>query len=187
MAYRPKSSYRGKTEAARARQLGNLVQFREDRPRGKKPGEWTPSDFEGATFRMTQRILDTGQSYRAAHEPWQEGYMAVPMRTRQRCFFELARSHDKTDSIAFYLVERLLQDHGARTVVAAVDRDQARLFRDSIQGAIHRNGRLGKGVEVQRNLVRCGLTGSEVVILSADAPSSYGLKFARLVITELAQ
>ena len=104
----------------------------------------------------------------------------------QRAYLERPRGHAKTSDIAVQVCWALFASRRKLAgVVAAGDVDQAGLLRDAIDRLARLNPWLGKVLEVQRTRVLNVHTGSELVILSSDAPTSYGLTPDFVVCDEL--
>lgn len=97
----------------------------------------------------------------------------------RRGWLERPRGHSKTGDIAAMVAFALFASRRRLSgVVAAGDADQAGLIRDSISKLLSLNDWLAKFIDVQRSRViglRDGKEFCELKILSADAPSSYGL------------
>jgi hypothetical protein len=122
---------------------------------------WQAADFQA---------LDPAWLSIAGHE------ISPPFR---RGWLERPRGHSKTGDIAAMVAWALFASRRRLSgVVAAADQDQAALIRDAISKLLALNEWLAPFVEVQRGRViglRDGREHSELKILSADAPSSYGL------------
>jgi phage terminase large subunit-like protein len=134
-------------------------------------------DADGQPKRLAE-VIDPWQraDFEAVDPAWQAIAHGKPMPTRRRAWFERPRGHSKTGDIAamvsFCLAGSPRQLLG---VVAAADSEQAGLIRDAIGGLCSLNWWLNDALEVQRGRVVNRRTNSELRILSADAPSSYGL------------
>ncbi len=131
-------------------------------------------------------------------DPWQEadfqamdrGWLKAMMRTEtdvtQRGYLERPRGHSKTLDLAimatFALIFAAYQLSG---VVAAADRDQARLLRDAISRLVALNDWMGPLLEVQQWRIVNRTTGSALEILSSDAETSYGVTPDFVLIDEL--
>lgn len=105
---------------------------------------------------------------------------------KQRAYLERPRGHSKTSDLAvmasWVLFASRRQISG---VAAAADKDQGRLLRDAIAKLVSVNPWLAPIIDVQNYRVVNRRTGSTLEILSADAPSSYGLTPDFLIIDEL--
>lgn len=103
-----------------------------------------------------------------------------------RAYLERPRGHSKTGDLACMASWALL---AARRqiliVVAAGDRDQARLLRDAIERLVSLNPWMPDLLDVQSHRVVNRRTGSTLEILSADAASSYGLTPDAILVDEL--
>lgn len=103
------------------------------------------------------------------------GGEAVEAGVFQRAYLERPRGHSKTTDLAVMVSWALFASR--RRIVGnavAADRDQARLLRAAIRGLTQMNGWLREFVDPQRDKVINPHTGSELSILSSDAPSAYG-------------
>ena len=135
--------------------------------RAKKFGEslddWQRQDFEA---------LDPAWLQLAGHSSKQPRY--------QRAYLERPRGHSKTTDIAISVTYCLFAaTHKITGVVASGDKEQAGYIRNEIDRLVRFNPWLSKHIEVQRervvNIAESTARGSELLILSSDAPTSYGL------------
>jgi len=144
----------------------------------------TPGEFR----RVLKIDTDSGPRPLAeVAEPWQvEDFAALdePCRavaTRGLCqvsraWLERPRGHSKTSDIAVVVSWLLFASrYQLAGVAAAADQDQARLLRDAILRLTLLNPWLGKFLEVKQNAINNWQTKSTLSILTADAPSAYGL------------
>ena len=98
----------------------------------------------------------------------------VPMIARH--WWTRPRGHSKTQDAAVVITFLLFAARRSlRGVIAAGDEDQAKLVKDAIVRLISANPWLAKFVTVERGRVYNQHTGSEAVILTSDAPTSFGL------------
>lgn len=132
-------------------------------------------------------------------DPWQAGdfaaldpgWLAVTQRGKPeapklRCYLERPRGHSKTNDLAVMVSWALFASRRQITIVAAAaDADQARLLRDAIAKLIRLNSWLAEFLNAQRDRIVNEHTGSALIILSADADSSYGLTPDAIVVDEL--
>lgn len=144
-----------------------------------------PAEFRQA---LTIDCGGVARPLRAVIEGWQSkdfaaldsGLRAVvgqPLRDPLlRHWWERPRGHSKTSDIAIAVTWLLFASRRPlRGVVAAADQDQAALLRDAVDRLVRLNPWLAQVIEVQKNRIVNPHTGSECVILTSDAPSSYGL------------
>ena len=103
-----------------------------------------------------------------------------------RCWSLRPRGHSKTTDLstmaAYALFASRRRISGA---VAAGDADQARLCGDALQRLVAGNPWLAKFIDVQRNKAVNPHTGSELTIISSDAPTSYGLLLDFIIADEI--
>src|SRR5438093_1574600 len=98
------------------------------------------------------------------------------------CLAELAELHRalaaaRADLAGVAIAAALAQaPPGARLYAGAADRDQARLFADSIQGFQARTPELRGALDVQAYRVLARRSGAVLEILAADAPGAWGLR-----------
>jgi phage terminase large subunit-like protein len=120
--------------------------------------DWQAADFSA---------LDAGWR-RAAGQAAAGGY--------SRAWLERPRGHSKTADIAVMVTWALFASRRTlKGVAAAGDADQAGLLRDAIESLRRLNPWLREIIDVQRERVVNRHTGSELAILTSDAPTSYGL------------
>lgn len=137
------------------------------------PQRFTPDPWQSADF----AALDAG---------WQRAAGMDVHVDRQRAWLERPRGHSKTADLACMVVWALLAARRRIDGVAAgADRDVAKLLRDAVARLVQLNPWLAKLFDVQQWRVVNRKTGSELVILSSDAPSSYGLTPCFVVCDEL--
>ncbi|HEX5446525.1 MAG TPA: terminase large subunit [Pirellulales bacterium] len=105
---------------------------------------------------------------------------------KQRAYLERPRGHSKTGDLAVMATWALFAARRQISgVAAAADRDQARLIRDAIAKLVSSNPWLAPIIDVQSYRVVNRRTDSTLEILSADAPSSYGLTPDFIIVDEL--
>lgn len=96
--------------------------------------------------------------------------------SRRRAYLERPRGHSKTSDIAAAVSWALFSSPKKLAgIIAAADQDQARLIRDAVDRLCRLNPWLAASLEVLRDKVVNRATGSEAVVISSDAGSSYGL------------
>jgi hypothetical protein len=98
-----------------------------------------------------------------------------------------ARGFDKTAGLAGMAVAAMLTQApaGARLYVLAADKDQGRLFVDSVEQYAAHTPELGDALTVDQWKVSALRVQATLEVLAADAPSSYGLRPWFLAIDEL--
>ncbi len=133
-----------------------------------RPDPWQAADFQ-ATDPAWRRVA--GQSV--------EGGL-------NRAYMERARGHSKTGDLAMMTTWALaFSPRRLSGVAGAADRDQAQLLRHAIDRLAATNPWLRSLLDVQQWRVVNTKTGSELTILSCDAPTSYGLTPDFIAIDEL--
>lgn len=138
------------------------------RPLGRVMDDWQREDFQ---------CLDRGWR-KVAGQSKQGGV--------QRAYLERPRGHSKTADLAVMTCWALFTSRRRlSSVAAAADLDQARLLRDAVSRLVALNGWLGDFLNVQRYRVTNRHTGSDLVVLASDAPSSFGLTPDFIVLDEL--
>lgn len=104
----------------------------------------------------------------------------------QRAWLERPRGHSKTADLAVQALWALFAARRKLTgYAAAADRDQAKLLRDAVDRLLRMNPWISKAVQCETWRVVNVHTGSELNILSADAPTAYGLTPDFLIIDEV--
>ncbi|MBS0208724.1 MAG: hypothetical protein JSS27_07200 [Planctomycetes bacterium] len=103
-----------------------------------------------------------------------------------RAWLERPRGHSKTSDLATMISWALFASRRRLAgVCAAGDQDQARLLRDAVAKLTALNPWLGELLDVQRDRIVNRRTGSELAILTSDAPTSYGLTPDFIICDEL--
>ncbi len=152
-----------------------------------------------AAFRAALRIDADGKTVPLAKalDPWQAkdfarldpGWRRVAGQSAEgpsRGWIERPRGHSKTSDIAVMVAWALFASRRKiKGVVAAIDRDQARLDRDAIDTLVRLNPWLGQVLKVGQYEVTNTRTGSRLEIISSDAASSYGLLVDFIVCDEV--
>jgi phage terminase large subunit-like protein len=117
------------------------------------------------------------QDFAALDPGWKRACIGSELEAaHSRAWLERPRGHSKTWDLAcmvgwiLFASRRRLSGYGA-----AADRDQARLLRDSVGRLCFVNPWLARLLEVESYRVINRRTGSNLEILSSDAPTSYGL------------
>jgi hypothetical protein len=107
----------------------------------------------------------------------------------RRHWISRARGYAKTQDAAGWTIAACSTQlpRSATGYAAAADADQARLLVDSIGGFVARTPALQGRVDVQTRKVAFLEAGVDLVVLPADASSSWGLRPAWLVVDELCQ
>lgn len=106
--------------------------------------------------------------------------------TYLRAYLERGRGHSKTTDTAFLVIWLMVfSPRRLFGVVAAADRDQARLILDSIAAIIAATPWLAEILQVQAWRVINKATGSVLDVLSSDVASSYGITPDFIVCDEL--
>jgi len=167
--------------------------------------EWPPDWLREATadpHEYRRRLLiDTGRGldfYDHAADDWQEAdFKAMDSGWRRalgydepdgylRAYLERPRGHSKTTDIGIMASWALLaSERQLYGVVAAGDRDQARLVRDAVQKLVLDNPWLSFYLHVQNYRILNRVTHSILDILASDVATDYGLTPDFLVCDEL--
>lgn len=138
-------------------------------------------------FRAVHRILEDGRRYGDVRTATQELEMFAPLAERRKkySFFKLARGWDKTSGLAaWYPLEELILGHkGQETIIFASDTEQGLIPLREIHGYLDRNPYIGAGIRRNKNEVSNRI--GRIVVMSSDAPSSFGTKASFYVIDEL--
>ncbi len=135
--------------------------------------------------------LPTGQTYAECWAPFQKHFFAAifditDKRPRFRLVYdERRRGESKTeDSAAVALADLLTGPPHHRSYAVAGDEGQAGLILDSMRGFQSRSPIL-TDLLIQKNVVRNPATDSELRVLSADAPTAYGIRPRKVFFDEL--
>jgi len=99
-------------------------------------------------------------------------------------YLQLARGHDKTDRFTWWLLLWMRSTKHAQAFACGVDRDNARLVRDSAKWQVEAHPRLFDGIQVQNYDIKDKKTGSTVRILASDEAGNYGLTPDLLIIND---
>jgi len=137
-------------------------------------------------------ILANGETYGEAMQPFQHALFEAVYALRpdgtplhRLVYDERRRGESKTEDIAAAALGDLLTGPELHhSYCVAGDEDQARLIVDSITGFKVRSSIL-QDIEIGRLVVRNTATGSELRILSSDAPTAYGIRPRRVFFDEL--
>lgn len=131
--------------------------------------DWQRTDFER---------LDSGWRAVAGHKI---------ERPALRAWLERSRGHSKTSDIAVMLAWVLFASPRRLSgVVAAADRDQARLLRDAVSKLVRLNPWLSKYITVQEGRILNPHTESTCDVIASDVASSYGLLCDFIIADEVA-
>lgn len=126
------------------------------------------------------------QDFAALDPAWLSMAGRGPAPKHRRAWYERPRGHSKTTDIAVQVLWGLaFAPHQVSGVVAAVDRQQARLLRNGIDKLVRMNSWLASVIDIQRSLIRNVRTASELEVISSDAPASYGRTPSFVVCDEL--
>lgn len=133
--------------------------------------DWQAKDFL-AMDPAWQRLL--GLPTEGEHRLW------------TRAWLERSRGHSKTLDMAITVLRVLLAARRPLVGVAAAgDKDQARLLRDAIAKLVRLNPAAHGIIEIQAYKVVNTINGASLEILSADAPSSFGLTPDFIIVDEI--
>jgi len=131
-------------------------------------------------------VLEDGRSYGGSLDQWQrEDFEAAFAHPEKHVWWERPRGHSKSADAAALALHHLLSGQGRRAYVGAVDKDQAALIADTINGFVMRSELLRASLQLSRFRVTAPSTGSTLQVLPADAPSAWGLRPSLIVLDEL--
>lgn len=135
-------------------------------------------DCDGSKKRLSE-VMDDWQrkDFRALDDSWKAVIGAGDdFQPRLRAWLERSRGHSKTNDVSVMVTWCLFASkRQLKGFACAADKDQSRLLRDAIDCLVRINPWLGQILQVQQYQVINIKTGSELQILSADAPTSFGL------------
>lgn len=142
-----------------------------------------PKHIDWAKFTRENRVLDNQVPYAQIQEPWQaeidKGIAEFP-----RVYLQLARGHDKTDRYSWWSMLWLQTTTASRGYAVGVDRDNAKLFRDSAKKHKALHPELFREIEVEKHVVFSKETGSYIETISSDVQSAYGLNFDLIIVND---
>jgi Terminase large subunit, ATPase domain len=140
-------------------------------------------------FYRREIVLDNGRLFGEVADPWQLDLLAEIESGRHRfAWIETPRGFWKTGMLAAVATKRLLLGRpGQRIFSAAGKKDQARILADAVGSYFRRNPRIAEGVGIGRYETKLPARDSIYEALSADAPTSWGLKPSTVLIDELTQ
>lgn len=131
-------------------------------------------------------------------EPWQDqdfealdpAWLNLTGRIKSKCvrrgWFERPRGHSKTNDIAMMVAWAIFAaPRKISGIVAAGDKDQAKLLREAVDGLVRLNPWLGDFLDVQAHVIVNPVSGSRAEIISSDAPTSYGITPDFIICDEL--
>ncbi len=143
-------------------------------------------DADGRPRRLGALLDDWQRADFAALDPGWQQVVGQQTDGPLRGWLERPRGHSKTLDLAvmaawcLFASRKRLSGYGA-----AADRDQARLLRDAVDGLVRLNPWLQAILKVEAYKIVNERTGSQLEILSSDAPTSYGLTPDFLVCDEV--
>lgn len=152
--------------------------------------------LEPRFFRDNLRIDGSGKPWK--RDDWQEEFLAAMDGGWQRAIGRQcqtgysrgwsvrprghSKSSDAASAVCFALFSARQRIDGA---IAAGDRDQAALVGNAVNRIVQHNAWLRPHIEVQRDRIINPKTGSEVSVLTSDAPTSFGLLLDFIVVDEI--
>lgn len=144
-------------------------------------------DADGGPRRLADCLDDWQRDdFAALDGGWRRVVGLAADGAKQRAYLERPRGHSKTSDLAVMVTWVLFAaKRQLAGVAAAADRDQGRLLRDAVAKLVSLNAWLAGLLDVQAYRVVNVRTGSDLQILSCDAPSSYGLTPSFAVVDEL--
>lgn len=154
---------------------------------------------EPSTFRKMLKIDADGEAVRLSDvmDDWQRkdfealdegarGAIGVGPVLRRFFYLERPRGHSKSSDIAVLVLWMLFAaKRQIHVIVAAADREQARVIRNHIDKLLRLNPWLSDFIEIQNYRILNPATGSVVDIMSSDAQGAYGRTPDIVVIDEL--
>lgn len=161
----------------------------------------TPRDLikrwrqDRAAFRAEAILMEDGTPWGQVAEPWQlEDFAALDAlnddgtHTYRHAYLERPRGHAKTFDLGSEAVAELILGRPRQKLyVAATDTDQARLLFDDVAEKLERHSLLRRLVKIKKDTIVVPETKSQLKVLSADAPSAYGLRPDWIAVDELAE
>jgi hypothetical protein len=144
-----------------------------------------------AALVLERLVLPTGQPYSKSIQDFQREFFRAIFAHKQGrpehrlVYDERRRGESKTeDCAAAALGDLLTGPIRSRSFAVAVDADQAALILDSIAGFKSRSPIL-QDITVLRSVVTNPATNSSLRVLSADAPTAYGIRPRKVFFDEL--
>ncbi|MEX2206777.1 MAG: hypothetical protein WEF50_11170 [Myxococcota bacterium] len=128
-------------------------------------------------FRAERLRLRTGEMLGAAmkRDPWERNFFEIVDAPETRSFFvEAPRGFAKSTCAAAIATERLALRPGHLVLVGAKDEEQARIVLAEVHGFVERDPVLERELTPTRYGVMYDGIGSELRIITADAPGSHG-------------
>lgn len=144
-------------------------------------------DCDGIVRRLAD-VLDPWQrdDFAALDRPWQRVVGQRAEAEFNRAYLERCRGASKTTDLAAMVSWALFASKRRIVgIAAAADKDQAALLRNAVDLLLRLNPWLAAILEVQAYRVVNRRTGSELTVISNDAPSSYGALVDFIVVDEL--
>jgi hypothetical protein len=139
---------------------------------------------------LSALVLEDGRTWGQAANgvQWADARAFFDMRGPRNHYNTRARGYSKTaDTAGYWIADALTGPTGARSYWLAADAEQGGLALDSIRGYLSRTPALDGQLEVQTRKVVAPITGGELIILPADAPSAWGLRPRNVFVDEFAQ
>jgi len=139
-----------------------------------------------------QLIMESGKPFGDVTQSFQRSFFEAVFKTRpdgspahRLVYDERRRGESKTeDCAAAALADLLTGPPRHKSFAVAGDEDQASLILDSIEGFKARSPMLAD-IRIQKSTVRNPETGSELRVMSSDAPTAYGIRPRRVFFDEL--
>jgi hypothetical protein len=138
-----------------------------------------------------QLVLENGQPFGDVMADFQEAFFRAVFATHtdgrpvhRLVYSERRRGESKTEDMAAVGVADLLVSQPARSYAIAGDSDQAELILDSVRGFQLRSPLLAD-LKVEKAVVTNQVTGSKLMVMSSDSPTSYGVRPRRVYFDEL--
>ena len=169
-------------------ELDDLIASRPLDPR-RNPADFRADltiDVGGGEKRPFSRVIQPWQAgdFKAMDPAWVKLCYGGDSAPWTRAYLERARGHSKTLDIAIAVSWALwASPRKLRGIVASGDLEQAKLVRNAVDGLVRMNPWLG--LSINNYELKNKATGSECVILSSDAATSYGETPDFVIVDEL--
>src|SRR2546428_3876502 len=133
--------------------------------------------------------LPDGRRFAEVMVPFQQrDFEAMCNGSARHFFIERARGSSKTaDAAALGVAVLFAGPSGGRIIAAAVDRDQGALLHEAAAGWIRRTPPLDRAARIERWKITVPQRDTSLLILAADAPSSWGYAPSRVIIDEFSE
>lgn len=132
-------------------------------------------------------VMPDGQTFGQVMADFQRSTFAG-LDTHRHAWIERSRGASKSsDMAAEACVELFLGPRGGRLFAVACDLEQSAIMHELATGFLQRTSGLGRAVRIEKHRILLPAHDSVLTILSADAPSAYGLLPTWILCDEVAQ